>query len=562
MSLVINTNIASLTAQKNLSSNQTALNTSLERLSSGLRINSAKDDAAGLAISNRFTTQINGLNQAVQNSQDGISLSQTAEGALQEVTNNLQRIRTLAVQSANATNSASDRTAIDGEVQQRISEITRIASQTTFNSQNILNGTLGTVQFQVGADVGQTISVGLTTNVAAGAIGSYVAQSGAQNANTLTTTAGTSGTATQASTAAVPSGTLTTTTFAASPTTAYAGVSSAAFTNGSFTINGSGVLDSSGANFVGPSTGQSSDSAYAKAAAINGSGISGVSASATTSLVFGTSGGTSANGTDFLALSTAAAGTGSLTYGLTINGVSVFSSTLTAATTGTTSANTTAGVSLDTIITNVNQYSASTGVVASKTSGGNLQLAAADGRNIQLSESFSGLDGNTTGGAATAATSFSKLAETAQGTAASVTQAASYRGQITLTSSSNVQIGGTVAQAGFTAAGTFAAASNLASQNVKTVTASNDLIESVNSALTAIDALRANFGAVQNRFQSTIASLSTTTVNLTAARSRIQDADFASETANLTRAQILQQAGTSILAQSNSLPQGVLKLLQ
>jgi flagellin len=267
MSLVINTNIASLTAQKNLSSNQTALNTSLERLSSGLRINSAKDDAAGLAISNRFTTQINGLNQAVQNSQDGISLSQTAEGALQEVTNNLQRIRTLAVQSANATNSASDRTAIDGEVQQRISEITRIASQTTFNSQNILNGTLGTVQFQVGADVGQTISVGLTTNVAAGAIGSYVSQSGAQTANALTTVAGTSGTATQATTAAVPAGTLTTNTFGASPATAYAGVSSAAFTNGSFTINGSGVLDSSGANFVGPSTGQSSDSAYAKAAA-------------------------------------------------------------------------------------------------------------------------------------------------------------------------------------------------------------------------------------------------------------------------------------------------------
>src|SRR3989338_4100324 len=143
MAQVINTNIASLNAQRNLARSQATLNTSLQRLSSGMRINSAKDDAAGLAISERFTAQIRGLNQAVRNSNDGISLAQTAEGALGEITTNLQRIRELAVQSANATNSASDRAALDQEVQQRLAEIDRIAAQSSFNGQKVLDGTFG-----------------------------------------------------------------------------------------------------------------------------------------------------------------------------------------------------------------------------------------------------------------------------------------------------------------------------------------------------------------------------------------------------------------------------------
>ena len=147
------------------------LATSLQRLSSGLRINSAKDDAAGLAISERFTTQIRGLNQAARNANDGISLAQTAEGALGELTNNLQRIRELAVQSANATNSSSDRAALDQEVQQRLAEIDRIAAQTSFNGQKVLDGTFGTAAFQVGANVGETISVGLSTSMRTIALG-------------------------------------------------------------------------------------------------------------------------------------------------------------------------------------------------------------------------------------------------------------------------------------------------------------------------------------------------------------------------------------------------------
>ncbi len=171
MPVVINTNVLSLNAQRNLSRSDGTLATALQRLSSGLRINSAKDDAAGLAIANRFTTQIRGLNQAVRNANDGISLAQTAESALDELTNNLQRIRELAVQSANATNSASDRAALDQEVQQRLAEINRIASQTSFNGQKVLDGSFGTAQFQVGANVGETISVNLTTGVRADQLG-------------------------------------------------------------------------------------------------------------------------------------------------------------------------------------------------------------------------------------------------------------------------------------------------------------------------------------------------------------------------------------------------------
>ena len=165
MALVINTNVMSMTAQRNLSTSGSALATSLQRLSSGMRINSAKDDAAGLAISARMTTQINGLNQAVRNANDGISLSQTTEGALQEVTNNLQRIRELAVQSVNASNSSSDRTALDQEVQQRLAEIQRIASQTSFNGRKTLDGSFGSAVFQIGANVGETITVGLQTSM-------------------------------------------------------------------------------------------------------------------------------------------------------------------------------------------------------------------------------------------------------------------------------------------------------------------------------------------------------------------------------------------------------------
>ncbi|MEE4185595.1 MAG: flagellar protein FlaB, partial [Gammaproteobacteria bacterium] len=268
MPAVINTNVLSLNAQRNLTRSDSQLATSLQRLSSGLRINSAKDDAAGLAIANRFTTQIRGLNQAVRNANDGISLAQTAESALDELTNNLQRIRELAVQSANATNSASDRAALDQEVQQRLAEVDRIASQTSFNGQKVLDGSFGSAQFQVGANVGETITVNLTTGVRADQLGQIAR-------DTATVQAG-------------------------------------AFTDGSLTIAvGSSPAVSVGASVAGTQAGQTADSAFAKLNAIEAAGVSGLTATATNvqTAAFSTV------GTD---------GTNDVTYNLTINGEAIF----------------------------------------------------------------------------------------------------------------------------------------------------------------------------------------------------------------------------------------------
>ena len=576
MSLVINTNIASLNAQLNLSHNQDSLQTSLQRLSSGLRINSAKDDAAGLAISTRFTTQINGLNQAVSNANDGISLSQTAEGALQEVTSNLQRIRQLAVQAANATNSASDRSALDAEVQQRIQEITRIATQTSFNNQNVLDGTFGNAVFQVGANVGQTITVGLNTSSKAVDIGQFVSTATGTGINTVgndgTGTTSANGVAyliANANYAGASSATYNSVVVSTTAPTApgqYAGVSSAAFSGANFTLNGVAVKSSTNFAVTGSTT-QTSDSAYAKAAAINASGVSGVSGSANTALTFGTTAGSAANSTDFLDLS-GAGGFAGVTYGLTINGTQVLTySAANGSVAAAGLATSTTGVSIASAVSAINNYSSATGVIASQTTTGQLQLTAADGRNIVVSEAISNLTGGSAAGSTnstgTVQTVFSELAQSGAGTAGSVTQAQTWRGQINLQSGTNITLGGTQTTSGFLGSQvTLAVSSNLAGQDVKTVADANSAIQSVDSALTAISNLRGTFGAIQNRFSSTIANLGTTVNNLTAARSRILDADFAAETSNLTRAQILEQAGTSILAQANALPQGVLKLLQ
>ena len=202
MSLVLNTNIASLNAQNNLSGSQAQLSQSLQRLSSGLRINSASDDAAGLAISQQFTTQINGTNQAVRNANDAVSEAQTTAGALNTIVNNLQSIRTLAVEAANGSNSASDRSALNNQVQQQIAEITQIAQQTTFNGLNVLTGSSGTTVYQVGANVGNTIAVSLQQGVAANQNGQF---------STATGTAVTNGTLSGTSTVTVSDGTSTVT---------------------------------------------------------------------------------------------------------------------------------------------------------------------------------------------------------------------------------------------------------------------------------------------------------------------------------------------------------------
>ena len=479
MAQTINTNVASLNAQRNLNRSQGLLNQSLERLSTGLRINSAKDDAAGLAISERFTTQIRGLNQAVRNASDGISLSQTAESALGELTNNLQRIRELAVQSANATNSASDRAALNAEVQQRIAEVERIASQTSFNGRKVLDGTFGSAQFQVGANVGETISVSLTTGMRSSQIGQIASATGTA-------------------------------------------VTANALTDGGLTIAvGQGSAVSVGASVAGSLNGQEADSAYAKVRAINNAGVSGLTATAANSSqgafsTVGTTGGTS-------------------TYNLTINGVAIYSG----------ADNLADGASLTAadVAAQVNLFSSQTGVSAS-VSGTDLIFTSIDGRNTDITETLTQGAGATLTGTGIAAASEGVV-----------------RGTITLSASDNIVMTGQFADIGQGA--TIAKdAGTLDSVDVLSVANAETAINRIDSALTVVSDLRSSFGAIQNRFESTIANLQAVSENRAASRSRIQDADFAAETAALTKAQILQQAGVAVLSQANAQPQLALSLLQ
>jgi len=480
MPVVINTNVLSLNAQRNLSRSDSTLQTALQRLSSGLRINSAKDDAAGLAIANRFTTQIRGLNQAVRNANDGISLAQTAESALDELTNNLQRIRELAVQAANSTNSAADRAALDQEVQQRLEEVNRIASQTSFNGQKVLDGSFGAAQFQVGANVGETININLTTGVRADQMGQIATQTGTA-------------------------------------------VSASALTDGSVTIAvGDGPAVAVRASTAGTQPGQTSDSAWAKLQAINSAGVSGLTATAR-NVSTGT----------FATVSSAG---GTSTYNLTINGVAIYSGT----------GNIADGASLTVadVAAQINLFSAQTGVSAS-VSGASLTLTAADGRNMVVNETIADATG------------------TASGTGIAAGQEGTLRGTLTLAASQNITLGGTPADIGFSGVTSIAKDSNtLASVSVGSVASANNAIQRVDAALTSVSALRSQFGAIQSRFESTISNLQAVAENLTASRSRIQDADFAAETASLTKAQILQQAGVAVLAQANAAPQVVLGLLR
>jgi flagellin len=497
MAQTINTNIASLNAQRNLTTSQGALATSLQRLSSGLRINSAKDDAAGLSIASRFTTQIRGMGQAVRNANDGISLAQTAEGALSEVTSNLQRIRELSVQAANATNSSSDRAALDQEVQQRLAEIDRIAQTTSFNGLKVLDGSFGTAAFQVGANVGETISVGLSTSMRYTDIGRTADYVGAA-AYSSSVSIGQQG----------------------------AGVTGVALASDLSISVGSGQAVGVGASVVGPAgatAGQTATSAYAKVAAINAAGIGGLTAAADTTLAI-----------NFTA--------GAAGYALTVNGVVVQSASAGA-------------VSGSQLATAINANSSATGVTAAFANGV-MTVNAVDGRDITLAQTAGALTGFQ---AATASNNTANALLTAA--AGNVTLVA--EGSIRLTAADTVTMTGAGAVTiGYTATSYALGNSALNSSSVTTAANANTTLSKVDAALSSVSSLRSTFGAIQNRFESTVANLQATSENLTASRSRVQDADFAEETAALTKNQILQQAGVAMLAQANSLPQNVLALLR
>ncbi len=544
MPQIINTNVMSLNSQRALNRNQSALATSIQRLSSGLRINSAKDDAAGLAISERMTAQIRGLNQASRNANDAISLAQTAEGAMSSATDILQRIRELAIQSANSTNSASDREALQAEVDQLVEELDRISTTTEFNGLKLLDGTFTAQQFQVGANASQTLSVSVDS-MRTNAIGGYVDQTSSVSQTTNSGSTQTDGT-----------------NLAVTVTTQddYTGVTGTASDGSNITINGTTVVASSdyavsGESFTtldsnfssGTATVRGAGSAYAIAQAINASGISGVTASATNEKTVADIG--SGNFASFAVTTDS----DSVTYTLRVNGTQVFTNTFTNGDT----------VTVDDIVTAINAYSDDTGVTAVKdTSTNDLKLTASDGRDIIIEESaaYTDASGTNTG---TLTTAFGTVTETEAGSGTAYNSFA-YRGQITLQSSSAVSITAGADILGLDASGSvsYATSGSISTVDISSISGANTAILSVDAALDTINSSRAKLGAIQNRVESTISNLQTTAENLSAARSRIRDADFAAETAKMTQMQILQQAGVAMLAQANSVPQLALQLLQ
>jgi len=483
MGLYINTNLSALNAQRQLTSTSSALNRSFERLSSGLRINGAKDDAAGLSITTRFTSQIRGLNQAVRNSNDGISLAQTAEGALNETTNILQRIRELSVQAANDTNNDSDRESLQAEVGQLKTELDRIAGTTNFNGNKILNGSFLGAKVQVGANVGETISVSVS-DARTTALGRQVRVTSA-------------------------SGVSTTSSFGTLSFTA-AGATSAV------TIRSSVAADDQ------LSTSNNANSAIAKARAINdASSFSGVRAIV---------GETTVNGATISAVTLDEA-----TY-LTINDQKISGFAV--------QANDADGSLVDAI----NAVSDKTGVVASLDQNSKLVLTAADGRNVEVSVTGAGTIGGLSAGV----------------TGGKLTLQSNGQFDAKFATDTDAALGGIVT--GGTSTGTIVfgvnSDSSVSSIDVSTRDGAVKALDIVDLALENVSSSRASLGALQNRLESTINNLSTTSENLSASRSRILDADFASETATLSRNQIIQQAGVSILAQANQQPQIALSLLR
>ncbi|HCF7248088.1 TPA: flagellin [Pseudomonas aeruginosa] len=387
MALTVNTNIASLNTQRNLNNSSASLNTSLQRLSTGSRINSAKDDAAGLQIANRLTSQVNGLNVATKNANDGISLAQTAEGALQQSTNILQRMRDLSLQSANGSNSDSERTALNGEVKQLQKELDRISNTTTFGGRKLLDGSFGVASFQVGSAANEIISVGIDEMSAESLNGTYFKADGGG-----------------AVTAATASGTV----------DIAIGITGGSAVNVKVDMKGNETAEQAAAKI---------------AAAVNDANV----------------------------------GIGAFTDGARISYVS---------------------------------------------------KASADGTTSAVSGVAITDTGSTGAGTAAGTTTFTEANDT------------------------------------------------VAKIDISTAKGAQSAVLVIDEAIKQIDAQRADLGAVQNRFDNTINNLKNIGENVSAARGRIEDTDFAAETANLTKNQVLQQAGTAILAQANQLPQSVLSLLR
>ncbi|WP_282397746.1 flagellin [Pseudomonas sp. PS01298] len=490
MALTVNTNIASITTQGNLNKAGGALATSMQRLSSGLRINSAKDDAAGLQIANRLTSQINGLGQAVKNVNDGISIAQTAEGAMQASTDILQKMRTLALSSATGSLSADDRKSNNDEYQALTSELTRISQTTTFGGQKLLDGSYGTKAIQVGANANETINLSLE-NVAANNIGSQQIKS-----------------------------------VAITPTTA--GIGSAA---GTITVTGNGQVSDAIAVPVGAS-------AQSIASKLNGA-IGGLTATASTEVQI------EVNAAAFTGATPAAGAT----FDLTVGGQKVTM-------TGVTSQ---AGLA-DQLKSNAAKLGISVNFDESKKT---LSIKSDTGENVV----FGAVTGNAAGAAAVTIKSKDGSGgfPTGAGTALLETDVMIATGQVSLDSSKGYSLSGAGVGGLFGAAAATTAASaktTIANTDVTSADMAQNALSVIDKAIGTIDSVRSGLGATQNRLTTTADNLQNIQKNSTAARSTVQDVDFASETAELTKQQTLQSASTAILSQANQLPSAVLKLLQ
>jgi flagellin len=492
MALTVNTNVASLNTQRNLNTSAKGLDTSLQRLSTGYRINSAKDDAAGLQIANRLTSQITGLGVATRNANDGISLAQTAEGALQQSTGILQRMRDLALQSANGSNGAVERAALQGEVAQLQQELNRISDTTSFGGRKILDGSFGSQAFQVGANAYETISVSIGS-AATDRIGINRVTSDSSGAVAIGA-AGTSG------------------------TSSYGAASGSFNITSQFTTNASGgsVAVSYGANSsardIASAINAKSDETGVTANARTVAELSGLSASGTVSFKLGGAGDTP----------------------------SVISAVITDQT------------QLSALADAINKESGKTGISAFS-KGDKLELVSDRGEKIEITE-FNLASGGT-------ATLQAKNFDGSETNGAEVSIVANggarVDGQIQFEAASAFQITGS--GAGFTDG--FSTLNSVKEIDISTAVGAQDALGIINGAISNIDSQRAQLGAVQNRFENTISNLQNIAENSSAARSRIRDTDFAAETSELTKNQILQQAGTAILAQANQLPQAVLSLL-
>ncbi|MBE0383669.1 Flagellin protein FlaB [Pseudoalteromonas carrageenovora] len=463
----VNTNVSSLNAQRNLSQSGSDLATSMERLSSGMRINSAKDDAAGLQISNRLTSQVNGLAVAQRNANDGISMAQTAEGAMSESTNILQRMRELALQSANGSNSKEDRDSLQKEVSALQTELTRIADTTSFGGQQLLDGGFGTKSFQIGANANEVINVSLKSVAAEEIGGSFASDTAAGSVFGVTGADAEFNKSTVDETLVFASG-----------------------------IDSSSVLIEA-------------DSTVTEAASVINASASGVNAAAVAKVD--------------IALG------GSVTGVLTVGDKEIALD----------------GLDNDGLAAKLKDLG-----YDAEVSGTVVQLNASGVDGIAIQKNADGVATNTVSLTERGGTIAAVGTDSA---AASLTSSLEFSSEKSFTVS-----GGTETTGAITAQST---EQYVDSVDISSQAGSQRALSIIDSAIAEIDSQRADLGAIQNRFDFTISNLSNISENVSASRSRIQDTDFATETAEMTKNQILQQAGTSILSQANQLPQTALSLL-